>query len=1361
MKIKRENLLSDLQDFTSEGNGVVIGSPGSGKTYLLKELSQSLNSPETPHLLLPIDKLGDGTDDSLQRELSYQGDLIEKLKSIPINDTVGILLFDAFDAARNEETRQRFLRLIRRAIQELKGLWNVIVTVRTYDARKSQELLDLFENARDADLTQFQVEGIFCRHLAIPPLTQEEIRQAFDQIPHLKSIYESATEDLKNLLTNPFNLWLLEKILTPSHQIPDFSQIFSEVQLLDLFWRRRIEAPRNEAARQSVLAKVTRQMVEERSLSVRQETVYSLGTNETSTVQTAWDDLLSDEILVKVSSTRQRIAFSHNIIFDYAISVLQIEDDPEKFEAFVVDDLSRPLFLRPSFTYFFTRLWYNSPKCFWNVFWHVMPSNKSAHLRLFARLIPTSVVANETRTMAQIEPLIEKLRNGARVGVEATVRLLQARRSLQVERDAFWIDFFGQILEHIHIDFAWDLASQTSEILDRAKTHENTDVINSCGRIGRRLLGWVWQERQSGDNDPYSRIGSSRAVPIVARTYSANVEESRCLLKRVLAITHEDNFPINMLMSLTIHVDEIWAHDPNFVVSVYSTVFTHHESSEHETELMLSGPVLSLTSTRTQDYSACQYQLIMHFPKFLRATPLFATQAAIRSLNYFIAAMHIVQYVNKGVRIEELTKKFDFRGKPAYYIEDHSYVWDEREFRDEPIEIADALFEFLGELASSDNPQSVLESMLDIFRNEVQVAFFWKRLLKTASQLPENLAPRLFELCVAKPILVGVGVLYELGLFLQSASSKFSHEQLRQIEETILALPVGVGDQKQDVEFLEARRDRLIASIPLESLQTKVGKQIREELDRTNRVPKNEPLVRFESSVEPFSEEKWLHERGVDTTSPANQSLRRFFEPLDNFASEWRNRKDGPTEDATNAILPVLQDAYATITGIVDSDKEVIDSAWNKLGACVAILASVANKSNNGLYTFCRKVLLSCTAHELPKPDPQRDTQFNSSGYSPFPRHEAATGLTKLAIHHSDGGILRAIEKLSGDPVPSVRMVTIIELSAVYVKYPEIFWKIVETRATHEINSVVQDFLYNTLTRVVVYGGKEEETKTTQVMHTMLTRTLQRNGRFQTSDSFATLLMWLAIHRENAWARKTIEGTFFRDPVRFANFLTRSVSYIMKDVKPAKLRAPGGHESIRRSVFWLQRIVDVTSRGLEELCVAADGQWSDDSSRKLRDTYRVIDRVIVGLYFNFAHKGNRSENREEEISEDLRCQIYNEVEPLLSRVIACALGENGVMFARTAHQFMQLLTFFLCCDPKNVLHLAEGVARSSKEFGYNLDSLAIAEVVKFVEIVLADHRGDVREGQALEDLVNLLDIFAEVGWTEALRVVWRLDEVFR
>ena len=69
MKIERKQLLNDLQDFASQGDGVIIGSPGVGKTYVLKKLRQHLKVTGIPHLLLRIDQLGDGTAETLKQEV--------------------------------------------------------------------------------------------------------------------------------------------------------------------------------------------------------------------------------------------------------------------------------------------------------------------------------------------------------------------------------------------------------------------------------------------------------------------------------------------------------------------------------------------------------------------------------------------------------------------------------------------------------------------------------------------------------------------------------------------------------------------------------------------------------------------------------------------------------------------------------------------------------------------------------------------------------------------------------------------------------------------------------------------------------------------------------------------------------------------------------------------------------------------------------------------------------------------------------------------------------------------------------------------------------------------------------------------
>ena len=1339
MKIERKQLLKDLQDFASRGDGVIIGSPGAGKTYLMKRLRQCLKAAGTPHLLLRIDQLGDGTAEVLQKELSYKGDLIEKLKSITVSGKNAILLFDAFDAARDEQTRKRFLSLIRRAIQELVK-WNVVVTVRTYDAQKSQELLDLFGNSDD---TEYQSEGILCRHFTIPLFNKDEILEAFDQIECPRFVYNEGSDDFKHILAKPFNLWLLEKILRnlSDEDLTALSQIRSEVQLLDRFWQQRIG---NEIS-ERVLRQIANKMVQERSLSVRIDDIYDDVNFDKPARRTAWDKLQSDEILSKISSTGQRIAFSHNILFDYAISVLLIDDEPEHLEDFITEDPARPLFLRPSLTYFFTRLWYYDSERFWKAFWHIFPSNQSVHLRLVARLIPTSVIANEARDIDHLTPLLEKLQNREEVANEVITRLLQALQTLRIKRAVPWIDFFDQISAYLHANFAWDLANLTSDILEQAT---DGNVKNACGRVGRQLLKWVWEEKETSEDDWYNRFGGRWAVPLVAKTYCTNIEESRVLLEKALQLTNEDNFPISFLSWLTEHVNRIWKSDSEFVMSIYSTVFSHQFTSEGETER--GGFVLPITTYRSQDFDMCKYRLIKHFPDFLQAAPLPATQAAVRSLNFFIFQEHTV-------RTEDI-EMFNFRGKPTHFVQDHSYIWDAQRSSDESIELADALFEYIEELAMLEDPR--LDSLIDVFRDEVVVAFFWKRLLKTGSQFPKVFAPRLFELCIAVPIQRHSEAFYELCLFLKAAASDFTPNKLLQIEKSILALP-SEAKNKNHRNILEGDRNRLLAQIPVGLLCTDEAKRIREEMERKNDVPENRPPVSFSTSWGSVTEEKWLQTQGVDTTMPENQELQRFSKPLDDFSSEWGNEM--PTAAAIRLILPQLQEVYAALKSNTKADKEVTTLLWRNLTDCVAILGQIANNLERDSFTFCRQVLLETAKHEQPKPNPEHDAQFDHPGYSPFPRHEAARGLLRLAFHQPDPEILDAIERLANDPVPSVRMVTAMQLFLVYVKAQERFWHIMDRRAVDEPNHIVQEYLYFTLTRVVA-REKDNEAKTIRVMAKLLDHTPSPSAKQNLSDPFVDLLMWLAIERENSWALKIIKDRFFKYPSQFANLLTRAVSQIMKSyVAPKYLETPDGYKRAKRGIGWLEKVIDVVSDEIEELYKIFNKRKTEEVEKKLRDLYTVIDQIITRLYYEVAHGKKQSRQSNKEIPDRLRSRFYIEIKPLMEQVITFSQNpESGMMFAPTAHHFMQVLTNFLSCNPKEVLHLAAEVVKSSERFGYNLDSIAVHEVVEFVEIVLADYRHEVRYDEScMEDLLNLLDMFAKTGWTDALKLVWRLDEVFR
>jgi hypothetical protein len=161
----------------------------------------------------------------------------------------------------------------------------------------------------------------------------------------------------------------------------------------------------------------------------------------------------------------------------------------------------------------------------------------------------------------------------------------------------------------------------------------------------------------------------------------------------------------------------------------------------------------------------------------------------------------------------------------------------------------------------------------------------------------------------------------------------------------------------------------------------------------------------------------------------------------------------------------------------------------------------------------------------------------------------------------------------------------------------------------------------------------------------------------------------------------------------------------------------------------------------------------------MRNLYEVIDNIVSRLFF---HTDNiKNKNEEENISDELLEKFYFKTKKLLKRILYPPNSTETLLSPSTAHYFMQLLNNVLKFDVAGVLQMAARVGSTSKQFGYNLDGLAVSEVVKLVETVLADHRKEVREDSSLEDLLNLLDVFAEAGWPDAIQLTWRLDEIFR
>ena len=1344
MQIDRQRLFGELGRFVMRGSGVILGPPGVGKTFLLKSYCDSLLQTGVPCLFLPIDKLGANSEADLQIALGLQTDLASYLKTQDRQtDHPPVLVIDAFDAARSEFAQRFVLGLIQRLREALSDRWRIIVSVRAYDAKKSAALQQLFSPVLNGPAS-FQDPDIPCRHFQVQPLTDEEVRRVIETIPRLPAIYEAARPDFRVLLRIPFNLWLVEQLLLGSDTVTELTDVRSEIGLLYLFWRHRVEHASSSTDLAAMLTRVTSRMVTDRTLAVRVADVYLLGAGFT------WHSLLSSEIL-EVSPDKQRISFCHNILFDYAVSVLLIEDQPEAACAFLAEDPSRPLFLRPSLDYYFTQLWHVRPEVFWTVLWFMLRSSQT-HVRVYARLVPMSVMAREAREVVQLEPLLRALAVPSAAGSTAMLHLLQVVKGLFTgQRDALWSAVLRQAVDSLRPEFAWELATLAFDILERPQRSGRPEILDDCGHVGRRLLQWVWLERSQRQTAFLDNVGSLWGVPLVCRTYAQDPNSSRALIRPILEQLSDPAFPIDYVSRLTDEVPHIWAADPDLVVDIYAAVFSHDETSDAETSL--GTRVLPLTSTRRQDFSICQYHLIRHYTAFLVADSTAAARAALRALNEYVSRRQVLQFLNPGFTIDDVTERFALRGRKALYVRDLSYTWDAGH-RDEPIEMADQLFRHVEAVAKTDGVASI-ESLLDLFATEVRCAFFWKRLLESGSRVPAFFAGRLFELVVAKPILESPETLQALGGFLEAAFSYFYADQRIVVERHILAL-ANVAASDKDVESRTYRRNRLLSRLPRELLVTDDAKRIRKALEEEAGLVENSPLVRFETSWGAYTEDQWLQDEGADPSKRENKALLERTEAVERFSAEWRN--DRPPAEAVAAIVPELRSFFRAANEITDADEKVRAVAWTRAAAAAGAIARGIEDADTqrDAYDLARVVLVAAFAADPADDEVDLDESYTLASWSSSGATEAAQGIPWLLRVKADDDLVRPLEALSRDRRPWVRFLTARELCRLTTTSSDLFWRIAEERARTEPNIVAQDALCQTLGDLL----PSEEDRVVPLLSLLAGRINVDDRDSEALKTLTGIAMWLALARRNRWALGYADRILER-PGEFSHVLSYAVFDAVQYLAPNRIGTDKAEWSTR-AVAWLSRALDAAARGLKAVHDRAGDTWDDATTERAKRLYGTLHEVVMRLHFAFDPKFDSSRPGGGTASEAQRMQFYGQVAPLLEQILTLAREpDNGMMFASTAHHFVEFLQQALPYDPPEVLHLAAQVALAAEGGGYHLDSMASSETVKLAERILTDYRSELRDAAAMADMVELLDMFAKVGWPGALALLWSLDEVFR
>lgn len=1313
MKIDRSHIIKDLFQFSQEGNGVIIGKPGIGKSYSIAELAEMLANNNIPVVILPIDTILDGTDSSIESEIESDGDWISYLEKVKLTEgEKAVLIFDAYDAARDEKLKKEILIQIKKAISKLHK-WNVIVSVRTYDATKSPQLLRLFGNHDYGN-------GISCRNFEISDLTDQELESVFKDNPALEDLYKAADIELKRILRIPFFLRLLEivQMNSDSSELEKIKLIKSETELLNKYWNTKIANTDNSYKKEVLLKSLAEKLVENRTLSyVKEEFVKD---------EETFKELRSDDLISEVGVGERNVAFSHNILFDYMVGRLVLPFVPEKLLDFIIEDKSRPFFLRPSFIFYFTNLWYQHRDSFWKNYSHFGKESDS-NILLFRRLIPTSVIANEFESTKDIEPVLNNH--------EDIQQLLQSIRFLSNrklgQRD---IELLYHLSNHLDVNFLWDYAF----VFDKILLNKNIDDTEKCGIISREFLRYILEEqkKQANRNQSLDRLGSTRGINFVSKTFNSNVQESIILFKEILDLLKVPNFDIWYFSSLSDNVKHFINDAPEFVAEVYQRIFFHTELSDEKTNM---GTVtLNLISNRRQDFDMCYYQLGEVYPTFISRAPEIAIETGLTIVNNYVKEYKLHLSDESKVAYHEI-KINEICG---HFLPDLSSIWHDNLVYHKPAQLAENIIAYLeGLIEKGENEK--LNDYINIYILNSVVGFTWKKLIELGNKYPEIFKDFLYQLALNKIILTSSDTTYEIGVSLQHIYPLLNVEQRKSVEFSILGIMENVdGEQK---EYAEHKVNRLINCLPKDLITN--AKAIR--IIKNQTPIENEPTFKSSWSSEPFTTDKWLKKQGVDLDKWENKQIYDLISKLQPFNNQKMN--DSPLRNDFIELLPIANELFE-LTRNGAYDKELEFSSFKEVFQFYSIITRDATQIEGTDYQQAKKAI-EFGLDYISKYDESFDEASSPSCYSSTPRIEASNALIGLYCFKYEESIYESIKAAVIDSNPIVRFNVLKNIALLWESKSEEYWEIVLERLQNETDSFTISTVLNNVYRKDII---EDEKKVVNVIKLTASRINDFKKRDSFTKTFTGLLIYLLDKKKNAIAKKLIYEHFDN-----AEFIQTLIFRLFDFIDPKYIDNDYTVESTRKELIELFK--DATFENIKMLKKDELSKFSIEDSPE-RDRLLLIDFIIQRIYFGL-HINERIGKNDLRPNKKNKRAFYDRVKPILVDIVdnSQEIG-GGIMVAHTAHYLVQTLNGVIKFYPEeaqSILDMVSKITELSYKTRYTFDPSSIKEVVNFTEVLFADHKELLRDDKSLGQLISILSIYVKSGWTEALELLWKLDEAFK
>jgi hypothetical protein len=1300
-----------------DGSLLVIGEPGSGKSAVVSKAAAALRKEGCEIIQFSVDRLPVDSTDGLRDELGLTHRLPDLLENWP-GTKPAYLFIDALDATRGGRGEAVFRSLIKEVMALPGDRWRIIASIRSFDLKLGEQFRDLFRGAPPAD--NFKDKAFpAVRHINVPVWSDAEFAQLLSQAPTLATAISQGGKKLRDLAGVPFNTRLLADLLSTGLSASAFGEVRSQVELLAMYWSRRV-TPLGNAA-DLCLGAALELMVTTHTLQADRLVV-------ARAAPSALDDLFKASVLVPVVGDRY-VGFRHHILFDYAASRLFI--DPLNVGAITTRLLAQPglaLMLAPALAYALHDIWLNSANErveFWAAVVELTGQSPSDPVARSVAARMASDLPVEASDLMGLNALLNS--SGHRDKTAKAFTHIVGAVTVRVEDGmvstfAPWCRLAADASPHVDI-IAWPLRTLLFQIAGKVS---DVNQRAQLGQAARALLAYALRSARGAQ---LVTVG----IDLVGDTYETDIDASRALLSQLMTSTRFANHAHEDMPPLARKAEHISEHDPDFVVEIYSTVFTQRVLDTSATS-MGSSQILPMTSNKRQDYDHARWQLAQYVPKFLESNPGLGVRALVAALEGYVASEHPTEVEQESIAVS---------GQTVMLLDDGSHVWahDPDDRHAHANNIASMVGAFKKRLADAPATDAVSLAQLAVATN--RLALLWARMFLAAARRPDVLGSVMWPFASTPRFLRSLDTRKDAIDAVAAVYPAAGAAEKRQLEEAAFTIEFNgyENPERAKRQFLA----QLFAAIGADNLEIDAAKQLLAEAAAGSMPRGNNRVFSISTEWREADPYYWLTDKGIDIEADANAALLRLAE-----ASPGRPNPDGThTASVTEGARALIALADTLVNSKPPSPSQlVIDYTRTALlDGCESL---ARRKSELRIESKVVRSLADLVEPYL-QVGASAATPAESQGNLRAAAVEAA--LLLCAVNEEIASRLTPkIEPLVTDEAEKVRASVADGMGKLWEFARDTLWRLADCLGRDEQSFAVLQRFAGFLVRAVHHAPEQVETLVIELMPRARRETEPHGDRIIEAIGNLIAILWLRYEQPRSRQLLTDWQT---DLVAHEAELNRAAATLRDTVILGYDTTNEADIQMRRNAQRLAlEFVEASAPVIEQYIAMAPASRTEADHQAARAAAHLLNNVGDQLYFSSgAFRANEKEEPTGLVTAESRKAFLDETAELLRRI-----GDVGT--PHTIYYLIDLLASLRSADPPQVFDLvAHALLDAGRMHGFQFESLGADRFVEVVGIFLADHRDIFNDQSRRAKLIECLDAFVEAGWPKARRLLYRLPEL--